>query len=474
MSDVVIAGNSLAALTAAVQLSKARIPCTIVNPTPHWGGYFNGQNLYGQHFDLGMVLYEFTSFNDQEHADVLSFNTNVRNDCGRFTSHIENFVHEFITTQPVSAPQMIFRDKVYEDLEQSNKFEVLRGGLTAGEQEVIQEELRASLQQKMSHLHARHKLSSYYDELDYETAAFYNHGPTLHNLLISPIARKITGARDSEFLARWHRVAWTPLFYPETLLSQWSDSPQCLNETVFSFPTEGDAGALPRAIMNQLRRDPSVTLIQQPIKTLRHDNNEFRLELQDGTVLSTNKMAWSAQHASLLEATGNEGSDPEFNRTSLALALISVPSELVGHRSHTLFIVDEDTPVYRIFNHDICVNNDSAEHRMIAEVNAEFADWDMDDEETVKKILTEDLQKKGVLKAPVSADRITLIHLKKALTLPTRQNQSLFEQQLNAIRQLYPSLALLSPAGGFFISSMNNQIIAGLQFARQVELGLLD
>jgi hypothetical protein len=185
-------------------------------------------------------------------------------------------------------------------------------------------------------------------------------------------------------------------------------------------------------------------------------------------------MAWSAQHASLLEATGNEGSIPDFNRTSLALALISVPSELIGHQSHTLFIVDEDTPVYRIFNHDICINSDNANHRLIAEVNTEFADWEMDDEEAIKKILMEDLQKKGVLKAPVSADRMTLIHLKKALTLPTRENQLLFEQQLVEIQQMYPSLALLSPAGGFFISSMNNQVIAGLQFARQVELGLLD
>ena len=98
-------------------------------------------------------------------------------------------------------------------------------------------------------------------ELDYETAEFYNHGLTLHNLLISSIARKVTGARDNEFLARRYRVAWTPLFYPESLRSQLSDSPQCLNAIVFSFPTEGDAGALPRAIMNQPCSDPNVTLI---------------------------------------------------------------------------------------------------------------------------------------------------------------------------------------------------------------------
>lgn len=469
-ADVLMIGNSLTALTAAVRLSEKGIPCTIVNPTPHWGGYFNGQELYGQHFDLGMVLYEFTSFNAQADADVLSFDTTVRNDCGRFTPHIEEFVHDFVPTCTVDPPEMIFRGKVYKDIEQTNHLEVLREGLTEGEQQSIQEELRSSLAQKNSPLHARFKLSSHYDVLDYETAAFYNHGPTLHKTLVSPIARKITGASEKDLLARWHRVGWVPLFYPETLLSQWSDAPQALEPTVFSFPTEGDAGALPRALMRRLRADPGVTILEEQITGFRSNGTGFELGLGSGTTLESEQVAWSAQHLALLRAAHVDDSAPQLERTSLGLALLAVPPELIGHRSHTLFIVDEDTPIYRTFNQDICVEDDSSPHRLSVEVNTEFAGWDMGDAETVKKTILEDLQKKGVITAPVPHDRISLVHLEKALTLPTKKNEELFAEQLEALRERFPALSLISPAGGFFISSMNNQVVAGLQFAKQTEL----
>lgn len=71
--------------------------------------------------------------------------------------------------------------------------------------------------------------SSYFD------VSMANHGKTFHDLLIEPFCKKTFNMSSKDCPALLHRIAWTPLYYPETLLNGINGIVD-LNPTLFHYP----------------------------------------------------------------------------------------------------------------------------------------------------------------------------------------------------------------------------------------------
>jgi len=63
--DVVLAGNYLTTLVAALGLARAGQRVCVINPIPAWGGHFTRMTVAGITFDPGAVMHEFSAYDDQ-------------------------------------------------------------------------------------------------------------------------------------------------------------------------------------------------------------------------------------------------------------------------------------------------------------------------------------------------------------------------------------------------------------------------
>ena len=114
-------------------------------------------------------------------------------------------------------------------------------------------------------LHSSRKTSdSGFASLDFEQASIANHGYTFHDTFIEPFCRKVTGLDTSVLSALYHRLAWAPLFYPETLLDALRGVPTSLPATTFSYPASGSLASMVHAIDAALRQRAGDRIVLKP------------------------------------------------------------------------------------------------------------------------------------------------------------------------------------------------------------------
>ena len=104
-------------MVAARELADAGRDVTIVNASKGWGGHFTTIRVDGTTFDIGMVLHEFTSFSPQASLDAIgTYRPDIRNDVGRFTDVVYEYVSRLQNSQKIDVPKMYFGGAVFDDL----------------------------------------------------------------------------------------------------------------------------------------------------------------------------------------------------------------------------------------------------------------------------------------------------------------------------------------------------------------------
>lgn len=467
--DVVIAGNNLAALVAAQSIAASGREVLLINSAPAWGGHFSGVELASRRFDPGMILYEFDASNRESSPNVRSYDPTRRNDCGRFTGMVRDYVERRVSTVIAPDPTVLIDSRALPDMIIANH----AASVTSFDRETrdrIRQELKAICAAGPHPLHASRKaVDPAFASVDFASVSIANHGRTLHEALFEPLCRKILGVPCSEILATYHRAAWLPLYYPETLLSQFGVAPQRLPETRFHYPAEGSAGALVRALAHEIEAHPKIHIVRSAIAKISRSAPTM-LEMVDGNTVSANEFIWTLDPGALLAIAGPALPGAEFARSSIGLCFVALGQDHIGPGLGTLFVPDPKRASYRVTDQEGCARLRADEHRLVAEFSpAILASRGHNNREEQEQALLHELAEVGLIDTPRSVAYCAVKILNNALMIPNNANRSAFLQQQDWLRRHLPAIRLAGPSAGFHAGAMNDQIVQGLKLA--VELG---
>ena len=185
----------------------------------------------------------------------------VKSDIGKFVHFVKEYVEKFVDLHKVSTPKMRFRDRIVGDFILSNELDVLEIFEGSDKKQVIKE-LEAILSKEMP-LHASGKenqASEVYSAM-FEEVSRANNGNFIHENIIAPMLMKVLGIQSNELPAIFHRNGWVPLYYPETLYSQFSSKPQALKPTIFEYPDGAHFGTFVDRLCKQIETLKSVQII---------------------------------------------------------------------------------------------------------------------------------------------------------------------------------------------------------------------
>jgi len=464
--DVVLAGNYLTTLVAAVELARAGRKICVVNPVPTWGGHFTRIQVDGIAFDPGAISHEFTAYNDSGASDPLNYDSRRRNDWGRFTRLIEAYTRSHIDLERMPMPATVFDGDLHPDVVMGNRLDVLQHPLLKGK---ARQELAHLMKLGAQDLHPRHKKTSpVFVEKSYYDVSLQNHGATLHCALFEPMFHKMSNISTTRLLALYHRIAWLPLYYPETLLSQYGEVPQQLPETYFCYPKAGYVGAFAEALVRALQA-AGVEMVREGIARLEGKGpGPNRITLKNGRVVEAPRLVWSLAHDQIVaDVTGKPPSN--FERWSAMLVFVTVPRRSLKRDFSVLYAPDEGVLFYRASNQTTSAGQADADVRIVFEINPDYAAArGVGAEDEVVARLRADLQRLGIVDAPGDIKVVGVRTMRNVLLLPSAENWKVLETERDVLLDAYPNVAFTRNVESFFTDTLNDQIIKGLKIAAQL------
>ena len=230
----------------------------------------------GLKFDAGMILMEFDALREPERTRFP--------DIGEYLRGLFEF-NEVL-------PKMLWKGEIHPDLYIANQLDAV-AGMDFPAVDFIPNEIADKWKQNGP------------DDYNLNQASRIRHGDQFHDTFIEPMCAKILGIPTSEVVARYHRCAWLPLYWPQTLRNRES------LPTRFWYPRKGYAGIL-------------------------------------------------AEHFGTGEAKNHQ---PVVSRVEIKLTfVVAKPTR----EFQTLFVVDP-SPIYRITNQDACAGLNPKYQRFVIE-----------------------------------------------------------------------------------------------------------
>ncbi|MEQ1690957.1 MAG: hypothetical protein ABMA00_06715 [Gemmatimonas sp.] len=463
---VAVVGSSVAAMMATLTLAEEDWHVTLITPTAKLGGHFAGLSVAGHLFDAGMVFLEFTAFNASRDADLATYQPGRRNDAGRFVSIVEQTLSRFGNWRTVEAPQMRIGDQIYPDM-------LIANALTALAQ--LPTPLRAQMARELAdargntraQFHPRHKTTDpEFAQYDLETVSVANHGYTFHHEFIEPFCRKVTAGTSASLAALYHRMAWLPLYYPETLASALAGEPPSLPDTRFSYPTSGTIATLVHQLEAQIRAMPQVRVLAARIDTMSTSTDRPVMRLAPDETVTVDRVVWAAEPESLLALSGLELT-ASLDRASLTLASVLVKASALRDAFSTLLLPEETHWPFRITNQSRAAGQQEPMARLSCEWNSAFLTGDADAMATRTRDALVEL---GVVARADDVADVRVHVFRDALPLPSPANIARSLARSQRLDSRLPTVPRIGPAAPFGATSLNDQIIQGLKVGRELEV----
>lgn len=451
MHELIVVGSGLAGLIVAVEQARRGRPVTVLADGRAPGGHFAGMTVDGLQFDVGMVLFE--QHQPVQPCETLAdYRPAVRNDWTRFGHLAGRWLADQVALQRAPTPECLLEGRVAPDHLIANRLDVFRGMDCEAPAALPRDDPR----------HAARKLEpGPYDQLSYDEAAAWNHGPVLHERCIEPFVRKLTGGGSERFLARQHRAAWAPLYHPQTLADALAGSPATLPEYPFWTTASGCVADWVRALTAELAARPHARVVPQPLQSLRVDGTGVDATTADGR-------AWQARHTVLalgVERCARLLGLPTPDQTpsvSVAVWLCSVPAAHLGRLPGCLMIVDEAQAIYRITCPDRLCGKVPERVRLAVEFNPDVMARlhpDLDVETAVRIELQEVLGLRDTAGLRVHRQLLA----RNSLPLPTTGTLAALDANHAALRERAPGAWPSGTLLGYGVASINDQIVQALQ-----------
>ena len=464
---VAIVGSNISALVSAISCARQGLPVVMIGSRKHFGGHFAGMVVEDARFDVGMLFFEFTSFKSEPGISISTYEDEKLGDAGRFVSTIRDFVDSLgIKYNVAEIPKMIVEERLLDDIFISNRLAALNELSTKTRQAILEETTGAADRDER---HPSWKADWPVNEaFNLEDISTYNHGHTFHRLFIEPMCQKLTGLSTKDLAAKYHRLSWLPLYYPETLSAQLSNQPQPLPETRFHYPEDG-FHVLPESLKATVSSLDIVEWIDDEIGSLETKDGGFRLGLSSGRKIEVRHLAWTLNPDRLLELglqKGENNSDYAF----LGIVFARIKAAELGFSFSTLYVADQNYCMYRISNQTASSGRKDALNLITVEVNCDFMEGRRQlGEDEIHGRVFRDLKSLGVIKETASSFRATLRKFKKALLLPTVRNVKTHEAKRDRCRELFPGIHLIGSCAPFGAASLNDQILQGMSVAARLD-----
>jgi hypothetical protein len=413
------------------------------------GGYFAGVRIESHAFDLGMVFLERPGSTDSM-PDLASYDASVRNDCGRFSAHVAEFVESRVRTRRVPTLQVLVDGRRHPDYMLANRLEAIAS--------LVTEPPRAAAAAGAAHaLHARNKLcGTAYDHLSYQQAAQHNHGRQAQALLFDPFAAKVLGPQP-QLLARFHRSPWLPLYYPETIVDVCEGRTAALSEYAFWLPEEGWCGALVAAMVEQLASMPHVRVLPQSVGGLERSGGMWCAHTADGSRFESATLAMGTTHERARELLGLPPPRPSADAVSVRLGLFLVDETAMRAPAGCLIVTDPDYATYRLTDLDAAAGVASRWHRVVLEQGmGRVGDMGLEAQALLE------VQDSRAVRPLKTLDAL------RSLVVPSAEGLSTAQAELEQLHAAAADVRWTAALAAVGAASMNDQIIQGLKLAQGV------
>lgn len=459
----VIIGNALAGVVAALRMADSGHQVSLVNPGGPLGGYFAGLQIAGHQFDNGLVLFELDGYMSQT-AQLSTYESNLRNDVGRFLHVVQAWASKYGELHQISMPQMLYQQQWYDDVLSSNAYHAFSLLPFAKDalndfQLVVKEDF-----------HAREKaIGRAYKNLDYQTASISNHGATMHEALIAPYLKKTLGARANQVLARYHRIGWLPLYYPETLAASFRGETVPLKPTRFHYPKQSSIASLCEKLRSEVMNHPNVNYYESSVFGLKKEDRQWRVKLKENT-LSTKQLNWSGAPATLLQLLGLAPSLTSEIKAPIAVIYLRIPTLQVYKLFSVLQIPDLQYSVYRVTNQSVCAGEETEALKLTVELNTAYYKTlygeHASEDDMINQVLVE-LSSLGILATNTKPSIAQLRIIPGGFLVPTKSAHDAWLADYEGIVTNFPDIHLMAMSSGFFVTSLNDQVIQGLHYAEE-------
>lgn len=466
MKKVIIYGGSVGALVLTKELLKNKdLNVILINPSKSWGGYFGGLKINDTSFDIGMNLFEFTSF-ISESDSILDYNPHIKSITGKFSNIIENYIKDHISTRLVDTPEVYYNGKFSSDYYISNSLELFSNLEIENKVKLI-EELQDIVSEKNA-LHASNKNINpnlFYQE-SYEKASKLNHGLTFHTLFIEPFIQKILNINSNSFPAILHRIPWAPLYYPETLLSSLEGN---ISETFlvskFEYPQNESFSIIINKLYDYISSQNNIKILND--KVINIDCSENLIQLETGSSFNYDELVLSLDITDCYKILGNNDTKVEFKKASFIFLFIRLPKDDIKKDFSVLFILDSKIPFYRITNQTNLKNNTNEKYvDLIIEFNADYLEkilgLDFDLRVSVESILFE-----MDLLFSFNPEIFDIKRFNNAINLPTFDNVELYTKIKSQII-LKDNINFIGNVNNFFANSFNDNLIQALLISKKI------
>lgn len=464
MKPIVIFGNSFGSLIAAIELGKQKIPTIVFSPKGPWAPHFRGKEIGGHIFDHGLNLFELTSIRNNLCDDILSYQAQKRNDVGRFVNTIRSYITKdlgFPLHQTI-APQIWVEEKWRMDFLLANHLEAITK-MSQNFQDKMKADL-SNIKQRVQHeLHASHKCQCPERFLcSMEDASMVNHGKTFHNTFVEPMTQKVLNASASKTLALYHRLNWLPLFYPETLESQFHANPQRFSGTTFDYPKGGSFRLLTDHLARQAQEQESVKWVAFDKLSLKRTSTSTML-VNDQYEVALDRCVWNLDLLQLFRALG-ENRPEKFEKASLSIGYLVLKPNPDRAPLSFGFIVDQKLAPYRITNlNEMAGQSGDLSSRWIVELNRSYCEkLGLKTLSDISNEIMRSLLRLNVIESLDEIEQLTVENYDNVLMMATPENYQAFHHLRNQALERLPGIELLGASGGFGANSLNDQIAQGL------------
>ncbi len=426
------------------------------------GGHFSEIEINNKIYDPGTVFHEFTSFNNSDQNNIKDYNPKIRNDLGKYYFYCEKYIRKNIDLEKSIKPKMLYKGNLYDDIIMSNSFETF---YKLPFKNKIHKDLSLIIKNNNQKFHPKDKgYKEVYKSVSYKEASLNNHGNTLHHEIFEPFFQKMTNRSTDKLLALYSRVAWLPLYYPETIFDILNDKKIKIKSTEFHYPKEGFIGALAKNIYSK-SIDMGLNHLTERInfKETARTLNEGIISFVNGSLIKGEKIIFSDKFEKLINKSFlDDDSRMELEGWSVNLLFITVDKIAIKKKFSCIYFPEEDSLLYRLRYQPNLKNENQEEAKLIIELNPEYT-FSRGYKE-VKDILVD------VLRTLVEADLIKVgfsLRLEKELklyngvSLPSSENINKLRMQMDLAAKYFPKIAFPS-LNGFFQDTLNDQVLKGL------------
>lgn len=449
-NDLYFIGNNLATLIGAYEHAKKGNNVTIFTDTNILGGYFAGIELEGYRFDFGMFLFEQFRENNNDS------NRSTINSWLEYGLKISTWLNKEVSLKEAKTPETYIFGKKFPDYIMTNKLDVYLSSKTKAPNNLDMKDPYHAINKETGKL---------YDNISYYEAAKYNHGEELHLTYIEPFINKIIGYSSDNFLARYHRFSWAPLYYPNTLRDVIINKKITLKEYPFWTTKNGFIGDLVKNIKNKIEKMDNINIIKDKLNNIEINENtlvinNFKYKLNNKVILG---LSMDRIHQLLNSDKCLNGIGIDFT-----IAITLIHQDNLEDNCGCVFIVDDEFGSYRITNQDSIAGLNPTWHRIVIEANTKILKKKYPDI-TSNEAIIQDIKSYFKVLDEKNIRVLKIFNVKNGLYLPTKEFIEKKKLYSNEILNLTNhNIILTGDLLDYGTSSINNQIIQGLKIGEQI------